>query len=78
MKLLNNVDLEYSFEKLKKSLKDISKEIESGREGRYPYAYGRLSMAVILHLTESTSDETMEDLQKYISDPDDLKDIKFS
>ena len=78
MNLLNKVDLESSFEKLKKTLKEATNELESGKEGRYAYGFGRLAMAIKLHLVNSTVDETLEGIQRYIADrnnPDDLKNV---
>jgi len=78
MILLNELDLGKSFDKLKKNLKDISNGIEQN-PGGYANAFGRLSMAIKIHLIECTKDETFEGIRKYISEPeaDDLKGVNI-
>jgi hypothetical protein len=56
MKVLQNVDLAASFEKLKTSLLDANKKTKGNDPDRYAYAFGYLNTAVIKHLRECTDD----------------------
>lgn len=74
--LNNNVDYAKHFEKIKQTLWETNDIINRNKEGKYAYAYGKLSMGVKILLVACTTG-LLEDIQKYLdSKPDDLpKDL---
>jgi len=74
MKLNNKVDLGKSFERLKSDLFLAVEETKGNSPARYAAAFGLLESRVKIHLVNCT-DITMEELQKEMTSPNDLKGI---
>lgn len=77
MLIINNeIDLSKSFEKLKQELKATANGVKPSTPASYAHYFGRLEMAVKIHLINCT-DINMEQIQDYLNDPDDLKGINI-
>lgn len=75
----DEIDLGKSFQKLKESMKEAVNGVKPTKPESYAYAVGKLETAIKIHLIKCTG-ENMEDIQKYMSEPDpnDLPDHLFT